>query len=101
MKKDFEFVIRDNLVYYTWNEIKSSVAKNLYTKVVSLKREIAALEKKLDALRLDYSKSPAKRSQLATKIQDAETQLEQLIEQPAALEKEARNAEINYLLTKK
>ena len=101
VKKDFEFVIRDNLVYYTWNEIKSSEAKNLYTKVVSLKREIAALEKKLDALRLDYSKSPAKRSQLATKIQDAETQLEQLIEQPAALEKEARNAEINYLLTKK
>ena len=99
--KDFEFVIADNLIYYTWNEIKSPEAKDLYKKSISLRREASTLDKKLESLRLDYSKNVNKRKQLTPLIQEAENRLQQLMNRPEELEKKARNAEIKYLKTKK
>lgn len=99
--KDFEFVINDTRVYYTWNEIKSSQAKELYKKSVSLKREISSAEKKLEEMRQEYSQKAGQRDRLSSLIKEAEERLEQLYGQPAELEKQARNAEINYLKTKK
>lgn len=101
VSKDFEFVVADNIIYYTWNEIKSPETKDLYKKVVSLKREISALEEKLDTMRWDYSQNANKRSQLRPLIQDAEEKLNQLADRPKELEKLARNAEIKYLKSKK
>ena len=101
VSKDFEFVVADNIIYYTWNEIKSPETKDLYKKVVSLKREISALEEKLDTMRWDYSQNANKRNQLRPLIQDAEEKLNQLADRPKELEKLARNAEIKYLKSKK
>lgn len=96
--KDFEFVIGNNVVYYTWEEIKSPEAKNYYEKVVAVKKQINELNEKLDNLRTSYTAgNKALREQLKPSILKAEEQLNNLLNQPEELEKKARNAEINYL----
>lgn len=96
--KDFEFVIGNNIVYYTWEEIKSPEAKNYYEKVVAVKKQINELNEKLDNLRTSYTAgNKALREQLKPSILKAEEQLNNLLNQPEELEKKARNAEINYL----
>lgn len=96
--KDFEFVINNTLVYYKLDEIKSPEAKNYYGKVVSLNKQINELNEKLADLRASYSSgNSAKKEQLKPTILEAEEQVNNLLDQPADLEKKARNAEINYL----
>ncbi len=97
-KKDFEFAINNNLVYYTLDEIKSPEARSHYEKAIQLRKQIADLSTKLDTLRTDYTKgNKAKRDQLTPAILQMEGQLDSLLAQPAEWEKKARNAEINYL----
>ena len=97
--KDFEFVINNNLVYYTLADIKSPEARSLYEKCVGTNAQAGDLEKKLDGLRQAYSKgNQAKKAELKPTILEAEDQLYNLQAQPRELEKRARNAEINYLL---
>jgi len=98
IQKDFEFVITNNLVYFTLEDIQSPEAQNIYQKVVDLNREIRELNEKLEGLRLSYTEgNKARKEQLAPSILQAEEHLNQLLEQPGSLEKKARNAEINYL----
>ncbi len=97
IEKDFDFVVRDNKIYYTWDEIKSPEAKSVYQKVVSLKKQIAADEKKLASLRQDYAENPGKREQLKETILALEARLEASIPQVEELEKQARNSEIRFL----
>ena len=103
IEKDFEFVIQDNKVYYTWDDIKSPEAKTLYRKVVSTQKEIQTLEKKLDALRMDYTlaASPDRKEQLGETILSSEERLNNLLPQVAELEKQARNAEVKYIRSKR
>ena len=97
VKKDIDLVIKDNRIYYSWSDFKSSEAKSIYQKCTSLKREISATEKKLDDLRVQYTKNPAKRDQLKATILGMETKLNELIPQAADMEKKARNAEVKVL----
>lgn len=98
VQKDFDFVIHNTLVYYTWDEIKSPEARKYYEKVVSLDRQIKELQVKLEELRTAWTQgSSAKREQLAPAILQAEEQLNDLLTQPAEWEKKARNAEIKHL----
>lgn len=98
IRKDFEFVINNNIVYYTMDEIKSPEAKSHYQKVVSLNKQINDLKVKLDDLRSNYSQGNRQRKeQLKSTILQAEEQLYSLLGQPNDWEKKARNAEINYL----
>ncbi len=98
IKKDFEFAINNNLVYFTLDEIKSPEAHSYYEKVVQLRKQIQTVTDKLDGMRADYAKgNKAKRDQLAPTILQLESQLDSLLPQPAEWEKKARNAEINYL----
>lgn len=98
IRKDFDFVINNSLVYYTWDEIQSPEARNYYEKVVAINGQIRELKEKLNELRAAWTKSSsAKRGQLASGILQAEEQLNELLAQPAEWEKKARNAEINYL----
>lgn len=103
IEKDFEFVIQNNKVYYTWDDIKSSEAKTLYRKVISTQKEIQTLEKKLDALRMDYTlaASPDRKEQLGETILSSEERLNNLLPQVAELEKQARNAEVKYIRSKR
>lgn len=98
IRKDFEFVINNNIVYYTMDDIKSPEAKNLYQKVVNLNKQINDLNNKLEELRSNYSQgNRSRKEQLQSTILQAEEQLYSLYEQPGEWEKKARNAEINYL----
>lgn len=98
--KDFEFVINNTLVYYTWEEIKSPEARNYYEKVVALNNQIKEQKEKLGNLRQEYVKgNNARKEQLRPSILQAEELLNSLLTQPGDLEKRARNAEITYLRT--
>ncbi len=98
IKKDFEFVINNNVVYYTLDDIQSPEAKNYYGKVVALNKQIKGLNEKLDNLRIAYTAgNSSKKEQLKPAILEAEAQLENLLDQPNELEKKARNIEIQFL----
>lgn len=101
VKKDFDFVINNNLVYYTLDEIQSAEARSCYEKVISLNKQIDELTGKLEEMRSAWTKANAsKREQMAAGMLEMEEQLNSLQDQPAEWEKKARNAEINHLKKK-
>lgn len=98
IRKDFEFVITDERVYYTLEEIQSPEARSHYEKAWALRKQIGGLEEKLETLRTEYIHAGAtEREKLATRIVRSEQELEALASQPADWETKARNAEIRYL----
>ena len=100
-ERDFEFFINDKITYFTLNEIKNPEAKNLYQEVLKLKNQIENLKIRLDGIRNSFTNAPASsREQFRPPILQAENQLFSLIEQAAAQEKSARNAEIRQLTIK-
>lgn len=101
IKKDFTFVVTNDTVYYTLNDIKSPEARSYYEKVVNLRKQIDTLNSKLDSLRTEYTNSKAAREKLKPVILKTEKQVEELLPQPTELEKKARNTEIIYLKNKR
>lgn len=98
IKKDFEFVINNSIVYYTMDEIQSPEARNYYEKVFALNQQIRSVKDKLEELRTSFTKANnAKQDQLRPQILQTEEQLNNLLTQPGDLEMRARNAEIIYL----
>lgn len=98
VQHDFEFVINDNTVLYSLDEIKSTEAKNLYMKVLAEKKQISDLQNKLDKLRARYEAAGGKgNDQLKQEIMECESTISSLYNQPAELEKQARNAEIRSM----
>ena len=101
-KRDFEFVINNNTIYYTLNEIKSHEAKDLYTEVLNINKQIETLKKQLEQMRDSFTKgNSSARKQLAPTITQAENQLYVLMENARTQEKKARNSEnrqigVNY-----
>ncbi|MDR2969978.1 MAG: tetratricopeptide repeat protein [Tannerellaceae bacterium] len=97
-QKDFEFVISNNMVYYTLDEIKSPEARSLYSKVVAINKQTEALNKEIEQLRRAFHEgNNSRRDQLRSQILQNEEKLNELLSQPYSLEKKARNAEIVYL----
>ena len=102
VKKDFDFIITDNIVYYTMDDIQSPEARALYEKVIGRRNQLQQLNTKLDEQRTAYSAADkAGREKLKTSILQLEQQIENLLLQPDELEKQARNAEITFLRNKK
>jgi len=102
IKRDFEFVVNDNTVYYTLDDIKSHEAKDLYSEVISLNKQIETLNKRLDDIRSSFEKGNAStREQLKSVILQAENQLYVLMDKACLQEKKARNAENRILGTVK
>jgi hypothetical protein len=101
IKKDFEFIIGDNIVYYRWDEIQSPEAKAFYEKHIAVNKQINTLSQKLEGLRTAYTQgNKTRKEQLKQTILQTEAQLETLLDQPAEYEKKARNAEVIYLKKK-
>ena len=101
-KRDFEFVINDKITYYSLNEIKSHEAKDLYTEVLDIKKQIENLKSRLNEIRESFVKgNSSSRNQLKTTILQAEDQLYTLMEKSEVQEKKARNAENSQLGVKK
>lgn len=97
-ERDFEFVINDRTTYYTLNEIKSHEAKDLYTEVINMNKQIESLKNKLNGIRDSFTNGNAStREQLKPTILQAEDQLYELTEKARIQEKRARNAEIRQL----
>ncbi|MDR3250337.1 MAG: tetratricopeptide repeat protein [Tannerella sp.] len=91
---DFEFVINDNTVYFTLDEIKSDEARKLYSEVVDINKQIESLNSKLEEIRASYSNgSSSARKQISNAILNAEEQLYDLRNKSREQEKKARNAE--------
>ncbi len=79
-KKDFEFIIGNNIVYYKLDDINSPEAKGYYEKVVALNKQIKELNEKLDGLRVSYADgNKARKEQLKPTILQAEEQLNALL----------------------
>ncbi|MDR3246743.1 MAG: tetratricopeptide repeat protein [Prevotellaceae bacterium] len=94
VENDFEFVINDRTTYYTWSEFRSAEAKALYEKAAGVKKQIAAVENKLDESRGLYTAgNKAARNRLSPSILQAEAELETLYGQAHEWEKKARNKE--------
>ena len=88
-------------IYYTLEEIRSKEARNYYEKLLAVKKQIRALNNKLDDLRMAWHKAgAAKREQLKPTILAAEAQLNDCLSQLDPLEKNARNSELIYLKKK-
>lgn len=98
IQKDFEFVINNDRVYFTLDEIKSPEARNIYSKVVAINKQIEAINKEMTQLRQSFHEgNNAQRDQLRSKILQNEQKADDLLSQLYELEKKARNAEIVYL----
>ena len=97
-ERDFEFVINNKTTYYSLSEIKNPEAKNLYSEVISINKQIETLKKRLDNIRDSFTNgSRSMREQLTPTILEAESQLYSLMEEAVSQEKKARNAENRQL----
>lgn len=102
IKKDFNFIITDDVVYYTLEDIKSPEARSYYEKVIASRNQLNALNEKLDNLRLDYTKAnQGGKDKLKAAILQAEEKIADLQRQPGEWEVKARNAEIRFLRNKR
>ena len=97
-EKEIEFIVNDRTVYYRWSEIRSADAKIFYEKVMELKKQIGALDKRLSDDYTAYTKgNQAVRTKLKPVILGNEQKLDELHKQVKEWEKKARNAENNTL----
>jgi tetratricopeptide (TPR) repeat protein len=92
-ERDFEFVVSQDIVFYTLEEISNAEARDIYTKYLALCRQAADMEARLDMLRVEYASAQAEqRERLRSVILQAETRLEELLPQLSDTERQARNA---------
>lgn len=102
IKKDFDFIITDEVVYYILDEIQSPEARSHYEKVISLRNRLNDANEKLAALRTQYiqANNPGK-DKLKPVILKAEQEIAGLLPQQEEWEVKARNAEIRFLRNKR
>ncbi|MCC8170490.1 MAG: tetratricopeptide repeat protein [Parabacteroides sp.] len=102
IKKDFDFVITDQVVYYTLDEIQSPEARSYYEKAVALRNQLRSLAGELNGLRQAYASADASQQQkLKPVILQAEQKIESLSAEPEGWEIKARNAELFFLRNKR
>ena len=95
-RRDFVFIINDQMIYYTLSDFHSDAAKQAFLKLQETDSSIFQLEKELDGLRLEYSKSDVRKKQnRSAGILSKERRLENLYEQSALFEKNIRRFELN------
>ncbi|MDR2085770.1 MAG: tetratricopeptide repeat protein [Dysgonamonadaceae bacterium] len=98
VKRDFFFVVNDNIIYYTLNDFKNTAAKQAFLKAQNLEQEAKKAETDLENLRRNYLTGNAQsRKSLQETILRREQQLpEQWVACNEAMTN-ARNLEIRYL----
>jgi hypothetical protein len=101
IRKDFTFVVNDNIVYYLLSEFDSDAAKKSFLESKNLKEKIDSLENQLDIQRQEYAQGNAgKKQSLTASILTNEKQLENLYITYKKTVTDARNLEIKYLRNK-
>ena len=79
------------------SQIQSPEARANYEKVISITKQIKALNDKLQKLRTTYENQKGEQAKLAPIILETEQRIESLTNEPALWEKRARNAEIRFI----
>jgi hypothetical protein len=101
VKKDFFFVVNDNIVYYTLADFENEAAKQAFLKAKETETQIEETEHDLDTLRQDYAKgNKSFRQSLHATILSKENRVVELIEQHKKWESNARSLEIKQLRQK-
>ncbi len=93
-KKDFVFIVNDNIIYNTLTDFESDSAKQLFIQSQGVGQQIASLETKLDSQRLEYSKGD---KSVSASIKENESKLEKMYTDYRSQVLKARNTEIQYL----
>lgn len=99
LKRDFTFVINDNIIYYSLDDFDSDVAKKSFLRYRDLNNEKITLEAEVSEQRKKYkllSNSNLK-DELAESILSNEKRLEEIDSMINESAKEARNSEIKHL----
>ena len=100
VKKDFTFVINDNIIYYTLTDFESDASKKSFLQLKELEEKIRIQEAQLDTQRISFAKGNREQQQsLRSLILTNERQLETLHQNYGKLLVETRNLEIKYLRT--
>ena len=101
VKKDFTFVINDNIVYYSLADFDSDAAKSSFIQSNKLKEKIQSLENLLDTQRKSFAEgTKAQKQSLRSQILTNERQLETMYQTYKNLLIETRNTEVKYLRNK-
>ena len=93
-RKDFIFVVNDNIVYHILDDFTSDSAKQLFVQSQTLGQQLASLETELDSQRQAYSKGNKSH---ASAIKTNEVKLEKMYNDYRSQVIKARNTEIQYL----
>jgi hypothetical protein len=98
VKRDFFFVINDNIVYYSLDDFKNATAKQVFLKTQEQEKQLKAQEKDLEDLRNSYLKGTAQyRKSVQATILYRESHLPELWEEYNKAVMNARNLEIRHL----
>ena len=97
--KHIEFVINDSLVYHHLSQFKSEIAIKLWAEIEILSNQLNSSKIQLNTLRLEYTAAETLeiRQPIADKILKLEMQSIELENKLKSTEKNARNAENQYL----
>ena len=102
LKKDFTFVVNDEIVYYTLGDFKNEAAKKLFLQATDLEEKIRTLENQLDTQRKLFAEGDkAQKQSLRSSILANEKNLETMVQNSKKLWVDTRNSEIKYLQIKK
>lgn len=100
--KDFEFVINDDLTYYTLQDFSSKTSRDAYYKIVQMKSELKRIEDELSKERDKYSQATqSTKSALSQTILGLENKSKKLRQDIPTSEVEVRNMEVEMLKSKK
>lgn len=91
---NFQFIVNDNIVYTSFNQVRYNESRNLAHKWANQKQNIKSLSEELDNLRQKYATSnKSKRRELSPVIKSKEQEYEKLITTIYNIEKEIRSYE--------
>ena len=95
VKKDFEFVIDDQSTYYLLSDFRNQSARDTYSKVVSMKNELAQSTTDLNQRRNDYAKTKGDdlKKNMANVILELERKTQNLENEIYTLEIQTRKQE--------
>ncbi len=97
-KKEFEFVINDNIVYYKLDDFSSHAAKQFFIQYQDLSKQLLILENQLEDKRKTYIEgNQVKKKSMTNSILSDEKKLQELTKQCNDLAIKVRNMEIKYL----
>lgn len=97
-KRDFSFVINDNIVYHTLEHFDNPAARQTFQQLQEMKIQIDHLESELDSQRADFARSSTQmKTTIAERILKNENRYYDLLKRYEETAVNVRNMEIRYI----